>query len=287
MKEKRKYFISMMLLLMSMLLLTACGSNSEQAKKEENQAETQQPSGQNSETNKEQTDEPLFAYVGAGLKDPFEELMEMYKQETGKSIETSYNNSGSLVTQLETAKKGDIFMPGGMPFVKKAQENRHIEYIEGPIAYHTPVIVTPKGNPANITSFADLANENVELIVPELEATALGKTLGKIMKNANLQSEIEKQIIVAVESAPKITATLLLGQGNAAITEYSAWAKQQDQLDLIEIDPAINEVDEIPCAVIKYSTQKAEAEKFVKFVAEKGTEIFAKHGFKIDVPSKN
>lgn len=281
MKKNVRVFQLFVLIFATMLLMVACGGKNEE---QTNNNDTEQNVNNDVSTD---AGEPLFAYVGAGLKEPFEELMSMYEEETGKKIETSYNNSGSLITQLETAQEGDIFMPGGMPFVKKVQEKGHIDSLEGPIAFHTPVIVTPKDNPANITSFNDLTNDNVELVVPELEATALGKTFVKIMDNAQLRDEIEKQIIVQVETAPKITATLLLGQGNAAITEYSSWYKQQDKLDLVEIDPAINDVDEIPCAVIKYSKQKEEAGKFAKFVAEKGPAVFEKHGFKIDPPVKS
>lgn len=274
-----------MLLIISIVLLVACNGQEEKENVEKNEAATEQKLAANAKGVSEES-EPLFAYVGAGLKEPFEELMDMYELETGKKIETSYNNSGSLITQLETAKTGDIFMPGGMPFVKKVQENDHVEIVEGPISYHTPVIVTPKGNPANIKSFDDLAKDSAEIIVPELDATALGKTLAKIMENADLYEDIEKQIIVQVETAPKITATLLLGQGNAAITEHAAWAKRKDELELIEIDPAINEVDEVPIAVLKHSKQKEEAEKFAKFVAKEGPTVFEQHGFKTELPVK-
>lgn len=172
-------------------------------------------------------------------------------------------------------------MPGGMPFVKMAEEKGHIDHVDGPIAYHTPVIVTPKGNPARVTKLEDLAKEGTELIVPELEATALGKTANKVFEKAGLAKEIKSRIITSVDTGPKVTATLLLGKGNAAITEYSSWYNQQDKLDLIEIDPSQNIVDEIPCAVTKYATNKEEADKFAHFVAEKGPEVFEKYGFKV------
>lgn len=287
MKRQNLIFSIMFIMFTSIVLLAGCGGQKNAEVEEADQQSTEQSGVNIEEQEKTDSDEPLFGYIGAGLKEPFEELMEMYEVETGKKIEANYNNSGSLITQLETAETGDIFMPGGMPFVKKVEEKDHIELVEGPIAYHTPVIVTPKENPANIQSFDDLTNEAAEIIVPELEATALGKTLAKIMKNAELYDDIEENIIVQVETAPKITSTLLLGEGNAAITEHAAWAKQKEKLELIEIDPAINEVDEIPIAVLTFSKQKEEATKFAKFVAQEGPAIFEKHGFKTEPPVKN
>nr|WP_100401676.1 substrate-binding domain-containing protein [Bacillus sp. FJAT-42315] len=52
-------------------------------------------------------------------------------------------------------------MPGGMTFVKTAEEKGHIQTIKDPIAYHTPVVITPKDNLANIQSIYDLANKDV------------------------------------------------------------------------------------------------------------------------------
>ncbi|OZI12756.1 molybdenum ABC transporter substrate-binding protein [Bacillaceae bacterium SAS-127] len=258
-------------LLASMLVLAACSEKTDNAKTEKQE--------------EKEAAAPLFAYVGAGLKEPVEEIIAMYEEEFDQKVEVSYNHSGGLLTQLDTAKTGDIFMPGGMTFVQTAEEKGHIQMIEGPIAYHTPVVITPKDNPANIQSIYDLAKENVELIVPELESTALGKTAKKIFENTKLGAEIEKRILTSVETGPKVAATLQLGQGNAALAEYSAWAKQKDQFHLVEIDPAINLVDEIPCATTTYSEQPEAAEQFAKFVADKGPEVFEKHGFKITPPA--
>ena len=72
-----------------------------------------------------------------------------------------------------------------------------------------------------------------------------------------------------------------MGQGNAGITEYSDYTKNKDKLDLIEIDPAVNVVEEIPCTLLSFSNQKKQAKDFLKFMIEEGPAVFAKHGFKV------
>lgn len=284
MKIKMKY-VGMLLILMSMLfVLGACGQDDAKVEESQDAVSADVETEEVEEEGDAESVDSLYAYVGAGLKEPFEDLKEMYEEQTGIEIEVNYNSSGAHVSQIMTAEEGDIMMPGGMPFIKKLDEEDMIDSVEGPIAYHVPVIVTPKDNPAGIKVFEDLTKDDVELIVPEIEGTALGKTFGEIMDNSGLRDEIEDQIIVQVETGPKVLATLMMDEGNAAITEYAGWNKKQDELDMIEIDPEINEVDDLPVAVLSVSEKKEAAEEFQKFIMEEGPAAFEKHGFKIEEP---
>jgi molybdate transport system substrate-binding protein len=256
-------------LALALLVFSAgCGGN---AKPADNQPAQSAPEGKGS----------LFAYVGAGLKEPATELAQQYEQKTGVKVEMNFNNSGSLLSQLETMKKGDIYMPGGMPYVEQAKQKGYVDKVVGPVAYHVPVIAVPKGNPKKIEKIQDLAKPGVKLILPEKEATALGKSAFVMFDKLGISKDVEKNVLSYVETAPKIPAVLMMGQGDAGIAEYSNISRNLEKLDLIEIDPAINMVEEIPCATLKSSTQKEEAEKFLEFVRTEGPAAFAKYGFKV------
>ncbi len=223
----------------------------------------------------------LFAYVGANLKEPFTELAENYTEQTGIKVEITFNNAGALLNQFEAARKGDIYVPGGMFFANKAQEKGFVDKMLGPIAYHTPVIVVPKDNPANITSIYDLADPGVDLLVPDLEATAIGKTVNKVFDNSEKADEIKENIIATLESPPKVMAAIKMGQGNAGVVEYSNTLKDRDSVIIIEIDPKVNEIDEIPIILLNSSTNKGQALDFLNYVGEKGSQAFEKYGFKV------
>jgi molybdate transport system substrate-binding protein len=222
----------------------------------------------------------LFAYVGAGLKDPVTELGVIYEQKTGIEVEMTFNNVGGLYSQLELSKKGDIFIPGGMPFLTKAKQAGYILEMAGPIAYHVPVIITPKGNPAKISSVADLAKPGVKLVLPDTKATAIGASAAKVFNKLRITNEITKNTLALMETPMKVTAALLIGQGDAGIVEYSDAVKNMAKLEMIMIDPALNEIDEIPCAVLAFTNQKEAAEAFMEFAKKEGPAVFAKYGFK-------
>lgn len=222
----------------------------------------------------------LFAYVGANLKNPVTELAQAYEQKTGVKVELTFNNSGALLNQVETMKKGDIYMPGGMPFVEQAKQKGHIDQVQGPVAYHTPVIITPKGNPGKILSVEDLAQQGVKLVIPDKDATAIGKTAYKIFYKTGKTAEIEKNIIANLETPAKVLAAIMMEQGNAGIVEYSNTQQDREKIEVIEIDPKINEVEQIPIASLVYTTQKDQTLDFLKYVQENGPAAFAKYGFK-------
>ncbi len=259
---KRLTGVIIAVMITSLIGVMGCGDQTAQDK--ENRSEQQQV---------------LFAYVGANLKGPVTELAESYEAETGTRVELTFQNSGALLNQLEAMKQGDIYMPGGMTFVEKAQEQNHIETVIGPIAYHTPVIITPKDNPAEITSVEDLANADVKLVIPDKDATAIGKTAYKIFDNTGLTAEIEKNIIVNLETPAKVLAVITMGQGNAGIVEYSNTVNNRDELEIIEIAPEFNEVEEIPIASLVYSNNKDLAADFMEFVLQQGPTVFEAYGY--------
>ncbi len=222
----------------------------------------------------------LFAYVGANLKDPVSEIGELYEQKTGTKVEMTFNNAGMLLNQLENMKKGDIYIPGGMPFMEAAKERGHISEVMGPVAIHTPVIITPSGNPAAITTIEDLAKPGIKLVLPDKEATAIGRTVFKIFDRLGITEAIETNVQTCMETPAKVVATILLGQGDAGIVEYSNTFKEREKIDVLEISPEINITEEIPVCLLKYSMYQAEARDFMDFAVQEGPEVLSKYGFK-------
>lgn len=226
----------------------------------------------------------LFAYVGANLKDPVSELAASYEQKTGVKVEMTFNNSGSLLTQIETAKKGDIYIPGGVSAVDQVKQKGLVDQVSEPLAYPAPVIITPKGNPAHISSVEDLAKDGVKLVIPDKDATAIGKSAYKVFAKIGKTAEIEKNIVASVESPAKVLATIEMGQGNAGIVEFSNTLKDKDKIDVVEIDPKVNVVDQVTVASLTCAADKETANDFLNYLQENGPAVFAKYGFKTQKP---
>jgi molybdate transport system substrate-binding protein len=222
----------------------------------------------------------LFAYVGAGIKDPVIALAARYERQTGVKIEMTFNNMGTLLNQLELSKAGDLFIPGGMVFIRKALQAGLILETSRPIAYHVPVIIVPKNNPLGIRSIQDLARPGVKLILPDRKATALGISIFKVFDRLGITASVDKNILSFVETPEKVVVAMRLGQGDAGIVDYSATFRDTDRFKIIEIDPSVNEVEAIPCAVLGCSGKKEAALDFMRFAEKEGPAAFAEYGFK-------
>ncbi|HBC92433.1 MAG TPA: molybdate ABC transporter substrate-binding protein, partial [Pelotomaculum sp.] len=59
--------------------------------------------------------------------------------------------------------------------------------------------------------------------------------------------------------------------------------KNQEKLDVVEIDSAVNIIDQIPCATLNYSSQKDQARDFLEFLKNEGPAVFEKYGFKTKI----
>ncbi|AGK99868.1 molybdate ABC transporter substrate-binding protein [Desulfoscipio gibsoniae] len=264
-----KHLLVLLMILIASAQLAGCSGGSPKESPGENSAA-------------EQTDKDkavLFAYVGANIKEPVVELAREYEENTGNKVEMTFNNAGALINQLETTERGDIFMPGGITYIQKVQEKGYIADYVSPIAYHTPVIIVPRGNPAKIHNINDLAKPGVKLVLPDKEATAIGRTVYKMFTELGIAGEIENNTLTVVETVPKVITTITMGQGDAGIAEYSNYYKNRDKLDLVEIDPEINAPEQIPCALLTYSNNKELANDFLDFMYKNGPDVFAKYGF--------
>src|SRR5512139_3046696 len=91
---------------------------------------------------------PLLVHVGGTMRPAMEEICRLYTEETGGKVELNFNDSGALITVIETTGKGDVCVvhdpfPAAME-KKGLVDRRHV------LATLTPVIVVRKGNPKGV-----------------------------------------------------------------------------------------------------------------------------------------
>jgi molybdate transport system substrate-binding protein len=221
----------------------------------------------------------LLAYVGAQLKGPVQRLGEMYQKKTGVKVQMIFNNSGFLLAQLETSRRGDIYIPGSLPFAQKAQRKGIVTAVTKTLAYHVPVIVTPKGNPAGITGVRDLTKPGVKLLMPDSRATAIGADAMKTFNKLGITAQVKQNTVASLPTPAAALAAMLMGQGNAAVVSYNAIVKGKEKIHLVRIDPKVNVVGTVHCVVLSFSKHPSQAKDFAAFLTESGPQVFAEYGF--------
>src|SRR5206468_10993017 len=86
-----------------------------------------------------QTSQPLVVYCAAGLKPPVELIARVYERDFGIPVQLQYGGSGTLLSNLRVAGKGDLFLAADESYLWMARSNRLVQEIL-PLATMRPVI---------------------------------------------------------------------------------------------------------------------------------------------------
>lgn len=222
--------------------------------------------------------ESLFVYSGAGLKKPMEEIATAFKAKHNVEIEFNYAGSGQLLAQLETTRKGDLFLVGSEDSYNVAKQKGLVNEAYD-IAHHTPAIVVLKGNPKNIQTLEDLSKDGIKVILGEAKANAIGKTAQLILQKNDL-TKVNDNVVSTANTVNELVVQLTLGNADAMIATIDS-VYNNPKVEIIEIDPAQN-IDQIVTGGVITTTAQPELSKaLMDFASSKdGKEIFARYGFK-------
>ncbi len=221
----------------------------------------------------------LLVYSGAGLREPMDEIGEVFEEKYGVTIEYNYGGSAHLLSQLQLIKQGDVYIPGAMSYYEAAAEKGLVE-MKKDVVLHIPVIGVPKGNPADIHTLEDMGREGVKVVLGDEKAAAIGKISQQILKKNSLSDEINANVIAKAATVNELVVYLSMRQSEASlIWEDNIYGI--DDVEIIHISEDKNIIKTIPACVLSFSEKKEMARKFVDFVAsETGKNIYQKYGFK-------
>src|SRR6056297_1081512 len=113
--------------------------------------------------------ESLLVYSAAGLIKPMEVITEQFKTEYDLDIHLQFNGSGVLKNQIETVKKGDIYIAADSWYLKDLAKKSIVKDYYN-IASHTPVIILPKNSNKEINKLRDLLKEDIKVVVADPSA---------------------------------------------------------------------------------------------------------------------
>lgn len=233
-------------------------------------------------------EEPLIVYCGAGLMKPMDELQVAFQEKENCPVRMIYAGSGELFGIIATRKSGDVYIPGAEKYTRDALEKGMVvKKGTATICYHVPIILTPKGNPANITCLEDLAREGIRLAIADPQAAAIGQVGNKILEKNGLKELVMKNVVTSPSTSNQLLLYTAISQvdGTIAWEDQSTWAQSKGKVEIVHIDNAENIIKTIPASVVSYSERPEMAEKFIQFItSEEGKSVWKKWGFPLEKP---
>lgn len=233
----------------------------------------------------------LTVFAASSLLDAFSEMGRAFEAaHPGVTVTFNFDGSQTLRTQLEQGAAADVFAAANQKEMAAAAAASLMDIASEKIfASNSLVVVLPPGNPANVSSLADLARPGLMLVLaaPEVPAGAYARAaLDKleVQYGAGYKANVLANVISDEHNVKQALAKVLLGEADAGIV-YSTDARAAPDLPTMPIPPEANVVAVYPIAVLKASSQPDIAAAFVAFVlSPEGQAVMQKWGFGSPAP---
>ena len=227
-----------------------------------------------------QTEKSILLYCASGIKQPVAELAAMYSEKYNVQVNIQYGGSGTLLSNLQIANKGDLYLAGDNSFLNRAKAKGLVKEVQ-PLSQMLPVIIVKKGNPKNIKSIEDLKRNDVKVSLGNPEACAVGELFKEVCEQSGDWEAIKSNAKVFKPTVNEMAADVEIGSVDACVG-WDATVMLYDDLEAVSIGTDETLVRTIEVGVLNASQQPTEALKFLRFLSsqEFGNPTFAKHGFK-------
>lgn len=228
--------------------------------------------------------EVIVVFAGSAAAPVYREAASMFESKYGVKVELRLGGSGSLLSAMEIARVGDIYIPGSPEFLQKAVKSGVVDVKTASIrklAYLVPAIIVQKGNPKNITSLEDLARPGISVGIADPDSVCVGLYAKDILEKNGLWEEVKKNIVTYAPSC-EATASLIATRAVDAIIGWHVFHDwYPDKADVVWIEPSkITKIGYIAGAVSTFSRNRELSTKFLEFLQSSDmAEVWKKYGY--------
>lgn len=228
--------------------------------------------------------ESLTVFCAAGMREPMERIAERYREEFAVSVRLQYGGSNTLLGQMELAGSGDLYLAADESYINLAQEKGLVAE-ELAVAHMRPVIAVQSGNPAGISSLADLLCSDVRVALGNPDQAAIGKMTRKLLSASGHWDVLAAAVRangVFKPTVNDIASDVQIGSVQAAIV-WDPIVAQFARLEAVRVPELDAGAAAITIGVLTGSQQPTAALHFARYVTarDRGLSIFADLGYEV------
>jgi molybdate transport system substrate-binding protein len=227
--------------------------------------------------------ECLQVWSCGGLAEAMIPANKLYEQETGCTIAYTGAFAAALGKSLLGNAKTEVFAPRVLELAKKLKaEGKMLHY--KPLCFTKYVLITPKGNPAEIQGIQDLAKPGIRIILSPTASPPGGDAVMIILKKAGVLEQAKKNAVVMGDCVQRIVPDVISGKGDVSLVELRLTRMPQfaGKVDIIEIPEKFIPPKPISfvIGIMKWAINRDLAEDYLDFIlSEKGQYFFETAGF--------
>ncbi|RFA18217.1 molybdate ABC transporter substrate-binding protein [Subtercola boreus] len=218
----------------------------------------------------------ITVFAAASLKATFTQLgTEFETANPGTTVTFSFAGSSDLVTQITGGAPADVFASADTKNMTKLTDARLVSGTPVNFATNVLEIATPPGNPAGVTSFADLANPGVKTVicapvVPCGAATVTIETATGVTIPAVSEESAVTDVLGKVSS----------GEADAGLVYVTDVQGAGDAVQGVPFDESGTAVNTYPIAALSATKSAGLAQAFVDYVTgTEGQAVLSAAGF--------
>ncbi|RKT31460.1 molybdate transport system substrate-binding protein [Microbacterium sp. AG1240] len=233
--------------------------------------------GGNAPTNTAKTEGSITVFAAASLTATFTELAaEFEAANPGTTVQLTFAGSSDLVTQITEGAPADVFASADEKNMTKLTDAALID-ADAPVDFATNVleIAVPPGNPAGVTTLADLADPAVKTVICAAQVPCGAAT-------AAIEQATGSDIVPVSEesSVTDVLGKVVSGEADAGLVYVTDVISAGDAVEGIEFAESSEAVNTYPIAVVKDSARPDVAAAFVAFVTGSvGEDVLSAAGF--------
>ncbi|WP_147821499.1 substrate-binding domain-containing protein [Salidesulfovibrio onnuriiensis] len=227
--------------------------------------------------------ESLQVWSCGGLAEAFIPANEKFERKMGGSISYTGAFAAALGKSLLGNARTEVFAPRVLKLAQTLKQQGKMLSFQ-PLCFTKYVLVTPKGNPAGITSIEDIRKPGVKtLCSPESSPPGGAAAMGVLKKSGVIKEATEKAIYMG-SCIQHDVADVATGKADVAVVELriTRLPRYRDAFEIIEIPEKFFPAPPIPFSVgvMKWARNEEMARAFVDFICgEEGQACFEAAGF--------
>ncbi len=218
----------------------------------------------------------LTVYAAASLTATFTEIGKQFEAENdGVTVTFNFAGSSDLVAQIQQGAPADVFASADENNMTKATDDDLTAGAPQLFATNVLTIVTEPGNPTNVATLADLANDDLTVVVCAPEVPC-GAATNRVEEAAGIDITPASEESSVTDVLNKVTS----GEADAGLVYVTDATNAGDAVTAIEFDESAQAVNKYPIAALAGSKHSDLAQAFVDYILSSvGQEVLAGAGF--------
>lgn len=218
----------------------------------------------------------VTVFAAASLKSSFTQLAEAFEAEhPGTTVTLSFAGSSDLATQISQGAPADVFASADTKNMGKVADAGLVEGEPKVFATNTLAIAVPAGNPAGISSFADLSRTGIRLVTcaKQVPCGAAAATVAE--RHRTVLSPVSEE-----NSVTDVLGKVTSGEADAGLVYVTDVRTAGDKVGSIPFPEAADAVNSYPIAALADGRNKAAAAAFLDLVTgAEGQRVLGQAGF--------